>query len=672
MRTLSLAAVLLLARIAAATTAADVPCASFSPPPGPCIVNTMVAVDNDSKLEFGTRQLRVVAGGRLDGGTGGAFEVDAASLIVQPGGKITAAGGDITIVTTGDIQVQAQQGAGAIDVSADYPGSMVLDSGGNVIIGGSLLATPNADQGGDGFIEVDALGNITLADSGRIAAPGGRFGFGGEVELVAQGDVTIAGVISVAGVFNGGVIGIQGSNVTTTSASDMNLRSGAGGQSASLDIAVDNDIVLGGPINGLAAGSADLGGGAGAEIGLDAPGQITINGQIIATGGGPDGVGGNIDAVGDGGIIQNGRIVAEATGNGYGGTVNFSAGAAPISVGQIDASGPVTGGSIFVSGYAAVTVTDTLSTDGPNAVITLEGCGVTVQSGTTVSSQGGGGGNTLRASGQLLVQGTVRAVGGQNRFEYRSAATPPSVTGTVTPAPILLEVPSLVPCGGPPTTTTTTSTTSSTVTTTTAITSPGSTTTSSTVTGSTGTTSTTATTTTTSPATTSTATTSTGTSSTALPTTTTSSTASTSTTTLPSNECVPVDCNDDDSCTLDTCDPVVGCTHEPVAELDSVTCRLEGMTDALAVASDTDAGGPRLHRRLGKRVAKAHGLVDAARGASARQQRARLVRANRLVGGVVRSVEKGKERGKVATALADLLLELGRGAQGRLQPLLAK
>ena len=80
----------------------------------------------------------------------------------------------------------------------------------------------------------------------------------------------------------------------------------------------------------------------------------------------------------------------------------------------------------------------------------------------------------------------------------------------------------------------------------------------------------------------------------------------------------------------------------------------------LAAAPDADAGGSRLKRRLVGRITKTHGLVDVARGAPAKKQRAKLRRANKLLAAFIHSVQKGDTLFKIAHELSTSVSKLCR------------
>src|SRR6185295_6594141 len=217
-------------------------------------------------------------------------------------------------------------------------------------------------------------------------------------------------------------------------------------------------------IDGSAAGSQLLGGGAGADIFILATGDVSFNAPIDLTGNGLDAQGGGVDVDTDGDITQVAPIAAAGSA-GFGGDIFMQTSAGDISVRDIDAGGGQGGGSIELRGNEAVSIAGKLIANGSGARIAVTGCGVDVSTTGSLSSTGMLGANSLLARGRLTVRGPVTA-GMSNRIEFRSASLPPQITAPVVPstAPVLNT--NLPACGAPvPTTTTTTITTSTTTTT---------------------------------------------------------------------------------------------------------------------------------------------------------------------------------------------------------------
>ena len=716
------------ARDAMATTAAGIPCAPSSPPPGPCMVTTTVNLVADpvthySLLDFGTRGLVITGTGTLDG-QGAGISIKAASLVLQPKGVVQSLGGDIDATTTGVIQLQANadgSGRSRMDVSSGVAGTVTLVAGGDLTIAGQILAVPNADLEYGGTIDVTGA-NVTVVKNAKLSVLGGNSGGGGDMYLTAStGAVSVAATLEASSGADGGSIEIDSiGNVTTTADAIMDVHAGAGSDAGTICIFVDvGGVSLAGTVDLSAGGDLINGDGYGGDFSIDADGAVTIDSPIDTSGGGTGGTAGDVDISTFGDITLRAPINSGATGSsGYGGFVDISTTTGMIDVQQdIDAVGPGSGGAISLFTYDDIRVAARLTADGAFPLVDLQGCGVNVTAAGRLSSLGNGGQNTIEASGQATVAGTLQATDA-NKIQYRDAAKLPIVTGVATPAATIAQNLALIPCGGPPPTTTTTSSSTTSTTSTSTTTTPSTTTTSlggpvsttttvattssttstvpTTTTSTAGTTSSTTTTvptttttlaTTTTTSTTSSTTTSsttstvatTSTTSTSAPSTTTSTIASTTTatnpastttsTTAPPATCDPPDCNDDDLCTEDACDPAAGCTHQPRVGFEAVTCRLDTLSNMLAAAPSGDVGGPVLQRRYEAKIRKARHLVDVAEKLSARRQAGKLKRATTMLDAFVRSVQRAEQRGKIPPELADRLVAIASSAEAQLLPL---
>jgi outer membrane protein assembly factor BamB len=107
------------------------------------------------------------------------------------------------------------------------------------------------------------------------------------------------------------------------------------------------------------------------------------------------------------------------------------------------------------------------------------------------------------------------------------------------------------------------------------------------------------------------------------------------------------DCDDQDPCTVDACDPVAGCTTTPLQGLDAVSC---------ALASDLTAGpcGGKVPRTIRRRVKRARKLVARAQTAPARRANALLGKAARELRRAARLAERMAPR-RLSQECADSL-----------------
>jgi hypothetical protein len=372
----------------------------------PCIVNVTANVTPGSTLDFGTRALIIAPTGKLAVTSVGGLTIYAASIELQGGGKISNPGGAVAIQVTGGVQLAS---SAMIDVSAPDGGSIELIAGGSAKLDGSLSAN---GTGYGGFVAVMA-DNISVASG--ISVKGGS-GDAGSIELIGVlGNSINASLNASSASGAGGSIALQSLTGSVTVSQTLNV-GGLGGGDVFVEAA--GTVLLFGAIAG-SGGSADFVGFDAGQVDVQAAQDVTIQAPITLNGGPPDGRGGDLSVAASGQITIATTIHADANGQfGVGGSVD------------------------------------------------LQGCGVDVSAGATVTVNGGNGTNQIQASGQLTVAGTMTATSGQNVIRYRSPGMPPSVTGSVSPVPQIVLDPALPACAEIVVTTTTTSTSSSTVTTT--------------------------------------------------------------------------------------------------------------------------------------------------------------------------------------------------------------
>lgn len=566
-----------------ATTAADL-CA---PAANPCVVSGTVNVTNGSVLDFGARTFELqgtLQVGTYPSGDAGLLSILAGNVTIRNSGKIfskssTAAGGEVDISTSGLLDIQTGGGAsGTIDVSGTQGGTILLIAGGPMTLTGPLLADSTAIDGDGGAISATAsaitlgtkgasvIGGMnagggtieftattgSIVTNGPLSASGGSFVSGGDVILTAAADVTCNQTIDVNS--NGGLDGGSGGTVTITANNNVALNGTVNGRGSAGDdggdvklYATTGSIKLTAPIN-VTGGTGGYGGSLDASAGTTFS-QDVVDAVVDVSAPGTDGSGGAVGIVAPGGAaLRN----IDATSGSAGGDITVSTDGLLSATGTIEADGTAlltAGGTVTLASTASLVVSGKVHASGPitqsGGVVTLSGCSVSVTSVGQVSALGLLGRNQLRAATQMTVAGKLTA-GGSNLLTYRSAGTPPSVTGMVLPAATITLDPTLAPCGPPPPTTSTTTTTSTSITTTststttvtttsTTSTSIPTTSTTTSVTTSSSTTVSTSTTTTTSTTTAPSTTSTTGSSSTTTASTSTTTTTATSTTTTSSS-----------------------------------------------------------------------------------------------------------------------------------------
>jgi cysteine-rich repeat protein len=461
---------------------------------GPCTITKDFTVGDACILDFGTRALTIGATGKLLTAPG-AVTIRAASLTIAPRGFIDARGtaapidlgGFVTIETTGAVDIQQSGGdLGRINVSGDMrAGTLRITAGGSVNLAGEISANNLSTNAAGGSIVIDAGGDIVTQPSSVLSATGGIFGTG-TLDLMAGGRVDLGETVDITG-DEGGIfdIGSGSETVVRRVRGDATGDTGSGG---CFTVSAGTRIDLLGVISLTGSSSIDgTSGGCGGVADLEADfGDVTVTstGQILAIGAGPDGGGGEIDVTAAGSlVVQAGGILSAASngGQGCGGMICVDTNLGMTNAGRLDASGGYGGGSIDVSSAGDIAfggvITAAAFTDGgfggdisaeagfdgtgslaisglvdagggrcndvngcgDGGSTDLSGCNVTVTSTAQVLAVAANGGtHDLLAREQLTINGQVSASGvgtgtpGTNTFEHPSR-TPPIVTGPVTP-----------------------------------------------------------------------------------------------------------------------------------------------------------------------------------------------------------------------------------------------
>lgn len=429
-----------------ATTANDL-CASNA---NPCVVSTAVTVTNNSIIDVGARELRIDAGGVLEVGTG-TMTIAAAVLTVNSGGFLRASGS--SSVSGGTINLNVGQATidGSVDANGSPGGTIAITSAGAVSVGGNsgapgLTARALSREEVGGTIVINAA-EVMLAFASAL---GGSEGLGGDVTINTTGSITVTGTINAVGGDGGGIDleagrEMQAGNITLTSSSALRADpNGDGGFGGTVDVVAHGDglttgnVVVDGLISAIGDTSGlEVGGGAGGCITVDGDGRVGSTrtaASITVAGGGPDGDGGEIEMVSDGGPVEyagslnagsaglestGGIITIDAfgdavlpgmlvvsAGDGGGGEITVASSSALVHVpasGRLDArsSSGGSGGSICIE--------NGLLGDGPRTILIegrLEADGASAAAGGTIEIDGGdavriAAGATLRAAGAL-------------------------------------------------------------------------------------------------------------------------------------------------------------------------------------------------------------------------------------------------------------------------------
>ena len=460
----------------------------------PCVVSQLVEVPPGSVIDVGSRQLIITPSGRISpqAGTGtgaGSMTIRAGRVTVQQGGELRARGNPV--LEGGAMRVEAGEItlAGKIDVSGAPGGNLTLVSTGPLSVSGTIDATSRIDDESGGAIE---LSGTAVDLGGTISAAGGRTDTGGDITVTATA-LNLSGKLDASG-GDGGSIDLSSDGIVNLFASgsllaDANQSSGSGGE---IDVAAGDDATLNGVVSavGKAAAVDDIGGDGGA-ITMEAAGSYrstAAGARLIATGGTPEGSGGDVDLSTDadvislprqidvhasGGDADGGTISVDAAGaatftwtmdvrgdGGGGGDIDLSADGGSMVVGSgalLDASAGSdgSGGDISLFAGSQLQVQGKLDSDGGSAdgstggSSQLTACVVRVDSSALLTSLKPAGINTLIGRDQTVVRGTLRAdaTTGRNEIRFAGPDYQPSLAGaTITPAALLLFDARVIPC----------------------------------------------------------------------------------------------------------------------------------------------------------------------------------------------------------------------------------
>jgi hypothetical protein len=418
----------------------------------PCVVATTVPVDDGAVLDLGSRTLEVTAEGRLDVGAG-TMNISAGAVVLRAGGRLVGAGGKILVTTSGTIQTEATS---RIDASGPVGGVVNLQATGDATIAGILDSQASGPSDG-GLIALSGAA-VTLTESARVLV-GADDHAGGQVALIAAGPLVVDAPLDAAGPESGGAVECDAQSVVLNGRVDVS--GGPGGAGAVVDVRSRGAVVVNGPIDGDARGSAIAGGGIGAELSILAQGPVELNGRIDLSGGAPAGEGGLVDILATGDVTQRGTIQARGSGTeSIGGEVRIATDGG-VTLGDLDVGGGFAANRLLVVGKGVVRFTGTISAEpssglGFGGVVDVTACVLDMDSTARVSTLGKEGRNALTTSARMILRGTLQA-GQDNVLTIRDAAFPPVILGTIAPAPTVAVNADLPPCdAGPGETTSTT------------------------------------------------------------------------------------------------------------------------------------------------------------------------------------------------------------------------
>jgi len=368
--------------------------------------------------------------------------------------------------------------------NAQTPAALTLNAAGTVGISEEVNLNGTVAIARGGILTVTSShGDINL--DGLINSEGGGLESGGVVSLAAAGNLNVRAVVNLrGGEFDGGIFDANsGGDITVNSDILVDSKSGEGFGGDLLLNAAANITISGGsasvPLLLSSDGSSGAGfGGDGGEHSYSAGGSISIGQfvKIVADGAIPDGTGGDIflsantiliagtlqskgkPGAGSGGVIDliaasggltvaaSGRIDVTGSSGGGGDATLLSSADVNIS-GLIDAGGAASGGagSIFIQTDANATIDGTLITAGSTSfgdTIVVTGCTVVIAAGASIDNSATAGRNRITGRGSISVEATASInadpASGSNTLVHGNAALVPTIAGTITPAAIIV------------------------------------------------------------------------------------------------------------------------------------------------------------------------------------------------------------------------------------------
>ena len=395
---------------------------------------------------------------------------------------------DFGTCTTGTASITM---GGSIVGNSEYPAFIDLRATDDITITKSINLTGTTPDSDGGELSVDAtFGSITVA--GAVTAKSGGFSTGGDVSLYAGTDVVVSAEIDITGGdYDGGTIDVDaGRDVAIGRSILANSGSGAGFGGEFLVVAgrdlsitgVSSSSKTGLETSGHANLFNEAGDGGAQDFTADRNLSLGVNTRIISNGSAPDALGGDIVLDASGNFEFHGDVTAKALGaNGGGGTLEgYSGGTMTIGpAGTVDLTGGGDGagdlqfygnGNLGFSGLADLSA----SNGGNGGSIYLDSNEGDANISGTLRINSGGNGDmdvnacriTLTGTGQLdagltdvdntltahesmkLLNGSLMKTGpaGINKLVYRTAAKPPIINGTVSPAAVQVVNPALVGC----------------------------------------------------------------------------------------------------------------------------------------------------------------------------------------------------------------------------------
>jgi len=429
----------------------------------PCNVTASITVDPNSDLDFGDGTqlvLKATAIVTLGGSGPRSLTMRAGSIVMEPGARILGNGDGAQITLQATMGNLVLQSSGAtlsrIVVASDNAGGIDLSASGNIDVSGLLDATSTSDDSVGGSISITAGGTVAINRDIDFDATG-SFASGGDLTVSAGTGATVNGILDGTGVGDGGSVDVSTTTGDLVVNKKIDVSGGAPeGLGGSIDLtATAGNVLVNGPLVGTGGTGAEEACGDGAEVDITAGLAVTLS-QPMSLTAGTQCFGGSVTIVAGTTFTQQtgADIVARGPGSfGGGGFFTLQTGG-DATIRNVDLGSPGVGGfsdirasSGTLSFQGAINMQGT-GTFGIGGAADVTGCTVVVASTGKIDTRGNfaipqTGQNVVRASGSMNIAGQLLALS-KNELRVKSGA--PTITGTVTPAAMIIVDDTLPTC----------------------------------------------------------------------------------------------------------------------------------------------------------------------------------------------------------------------------------
>ncbi len=450
-------------------TAADFGCA----PTGTCVITGTHDIGLGCHLDWGTQNIEIK--GTLRAAVLGDHFFITGGQVLLNGGKVRSPGdnvqrgGDITINASGRfwmsgsgsrVETSANSGGGSVAITAN---DFLIAGGGAIVTDGGILA----DCGSAGDVALSATGGpIILGGNGTTisASTGGYDCDGGDIFIDAPSLSIFEGIDGSGGAPSGITLLATTGNITLASTGFIDARGRGsdedfGNTGGDIDLAAPGGkIDLQGWVNADGSG----GDGSGGDIAIDTPGDVTLADDVGIAGVGTFSSGGVIEVTSLGNLLIDGNVDASGGPQGDGGTIDAIVdGSITLTAGHTlrTLGGTFGGGFIDLRADGNATIDGDIigrgGSTGDGGFVDIRGCQVSLSS--TIDVEPGtigtaglidltGGTVTVTATGRMRAQPCVS--GTCNTLTLRSGTPTIDPLATFDPAVVTILDPTLTPCCG--------------------------------------------------------------------------------------------------------------------------------------------------------------------------------------------------------------------------------